>query len=366
MNLFLLQSDLSYLAPRSNLSVSGNAQFVAIGIGILIIILLIANQARKKQGGKTGGGSVSSGGPKFFSSFTLHRITGDMGLNREQVNMLDYVMKSGSINDPERFLNSPELIDRHFKRTYRLIERTSGRNEEELNKRLSVLFSTRNIIEANSKIAVTTSTRQIPEKAPAVLTIDKMNYPVKIISTRGDTLTVEKPHRSAGGVIHPSKGSKVTLAFFTKSATGFSVETRVIGTTESAGSPALQLAHSGQIKRLSSRRFRRRDISIDTEFYMIFQDGHTKKLIVDKRRNTGKILDISIGGCSIKTSAPANMGQRIKVEFFQGDDFKVTALGEVLRVSRSGISTIIHVKFLKVPLKSLNVINAIVYEYVAH
>jgi hypothetical protein len=366
MNLFLLQSDLSYLAPRSNLSIGNNAQFVAIGIGIFIIILLIANQMKKKQGNKTGGGSSSSGGPKLFSSFTLHRMTGDLGLTREQVNMLEYVMKSGSVNDPERFLNSPELIDRNFKRTYRLIERTSGRNEEELNKRLSVLFAARNIIEANGKVAVTSSTRQIPEKAPAVLTIDKISYPVKIISTRGDTLMVENPHRSAGGIIHPPKGSKATLAFFTKSAKGFSVETRVIGTTENKGSPALQLSHSGQIKKLSSRRFRRRQITIETDFYMLFPDSSSKKMIVDKRRNTGKILDISIGGCSIKTTASAHMGQRIKMEFFHNDDTKITTLGEVLRISRSGVSTVIHVKFLKVPLKSLNNINALVYEYAEH
>jgi hypothetical protein len=293
-------------------------------------------------------------------------MTGDMGLNREQVNMLDYVMKSGSVNDPERFLNSPDLIDRHFKRTYRLIERTSGRDEDQLNKRLSVLFSTRNIIEANFKGLTATSTRQIPVKAPAVLTIDRVNYPVKVISTRGDTLMVENPRRSPGGLVHPAKGGKATLAFFTKSAKGFSIETRVIGTTEINGTSTLQLAHSGQIKKLSSRRFRRHQVVIDTDFYKVFLDTGTKKMSVDKRRNIGKIMDISIGGCSIKTSSATSTGQRIKVEFTHDDDSKVTALGEVLRTSRSGVSTLIHVKFLKVPLKSLNIINAIVYEYAEH
>jgi hypothetical protein len=89
-------------------------------------------------------------------------------------------------------------------------------------------------------------------------------------------------------------------------------------------------------------------------------------MTVDKRRNIGKIMDISIGGCSMKTTASASMGQRIKIEFIHDDDSKITALGEVLRISRTGVSTIIHVKFLKVPLKSLNVINALVYEYAAH
>jgi hypothetical protein len=42
----------------------------------------------------------------------------------------------------------------------------------------------------------------------------------------------------------------------------------------------------------------------------------------------------------------------------------IAALGQVLRTNRSGISTIMHIKFLRIPRRSLNIINALVYEYV--
>jgi c-di-GMP-binding flagellar brake protein YcgR len=359
-------NDVSAFALKKSQTNPNTLIYFFIGIGILVLVLIIVNNVKTKNkptagGGKRASGS-SSGGSGFFSGLTLHRLTSDMGLDREQVKMLDYVMKSGGITDPERFLNNPGLLDKHFKRTYKLIERTSG-SEEELHDRLSTLFSTRNIIDANAKGAMATSSRQIPEKVEMVLTIDKVNYLVHVISARGDTLVVESPKRTAGSLLRPAKGSKASLAFFSKSSKGYSIDTRVVGNTDTVEGPALQLAHSNQIKRLTARHYPRRQIIIDTGFFLVQVDSQTKKSIVDKRRCNGKIMDISAGGCSIKTNVPINTGQRVKVEFIHNDNSVIAALGEVLRTSRNGVNTIMHIKFLKVPRRSLNKINAMVYEY---
>ena len=351
-------SDLKLSQPASSV----NGQYFIIGVGIVAIILIIFNVVRSKAGPAVGGKNAAATGPRYFSSFTLHRITSNLGLDREQVKMLDYVLKSGGVADPERFLSSPGLVDKHFKRAYRLIERTSP-SEEDLNERLAVLFSTRNIIEANAKAAVAASTRQIAEKTPAVLTIDNTNYPTQVISSRGDTLVIEKPKRSAGSPLYLQKGKKANLALSPEFSKTFAVETQIIGTTDTPQGPALQLAHSKQIKKLFNRRFRRRQKTIETGFYFVQVDHRTKKMTVEKKRYTGNIQDISAGGCSMKVSVQVNPGQKVKLEFIDHDDSIVAALGEVLRSSRSGTSTIIHIKFLKVPRKSLNSINAMVYEY---
>jgi len=360
LTMFLLQNNIYW---RSKSSESSDAQWFVIGVGVIVIALILLNVFKDKIQPKTGGKHLATTGPRRFSGFTLHRLTNDMGFNREQVKMLDYVMRSGGVNDPERLLKDPTLVDRHFKRTYRLIEKTSS-SDEELNERLSVLFAARNIIEAHfQNTTSSTSTRHIPENTPAVLTIDKVNYPVKVLSSKGDTLVIENPQRSAGSRIHPPSGSQASLALYTKSSKAFSIETRVLGSTDTANGPALQLAHSGKIQKLSARRFRRRQVIIDTGFFFVHNDPNTKKMIVEKRRNVGKIMDISIGGCSIKTAASINQGQRVKVEFVHNDGSIIAALGEILRISRSGVNTIIHAQFLKVPRRSLNSINAMVYEY---
>ena len=355
---------------KSKGTYSNDAWLFAVGIGIVIVLLLIVNilRTRFQISGLSGSqGSSNTNSPRRFSNLALHRMTNNMGMDRVQTKMLEFVLKNDAVTDPERSLNSPTLLDRHFKRAFRTIERTAI-SEDELNDRLAVLFAVRNIIEVSMNTTTTTSTRRIPENSAAVLSVGEINYPIKVISSQGDALIVQSPMSHSGGPVHFERGSRVSLSFYTKTSKGFSVDSRVLGSSETTSGPVLQLVHSGQIKRLSNRRFRRRQTVISTSFYCVYveETGRRRretKMTVDKRKFSGNILDISIGGCSIKTSAPLNTGQRLKIEFTREDNSIVVALGEVLRANRSGVCTIMNIKFLRIPRKSLNSINTMVYEY---
>jgi c-di-GMP-binding flagellar brake protein YcgR len=87
-------------------------------------------------------------------------------------------------------------------------------------------------------------------------------------------------------------------------------------------------------------------------------------MTLDNRRYSGAIMDISVGGCSIRCSANIQPGARLKVEFVYGDSPSIAALGQVLRVNRGGMYTTLHLKFIKIPRRSQNLINAIVFEYI--
>jgi len=362
-NLFLLQSlgdfRLQQKAPTYVL------YFIA-GVGAIIVLLLILNYLKNSNKidslNKT---SVDESGERKFSIFTFRRIVANLGLDKEQTNMLEFVLKCDNVTDLVRSFESPILLDKHFKKAFRLIERTSI-SHDEMNNRLSVLFATRNIIENKANTVSTTSTREIPEKTAAVLALGDTNYPTRVISSKGDSLIVEHPLSSTGEPLDLQKGSLVSLSFFPEPNKGFAVDSRVLGSTETIdGYRVLQLVHSGQIKKLSKRRFRRRQTVITTAFYFVYaKDGKkSTEMTIDRRRFAGNIIDISIGGCSIKTSVPVNSEQLLKIEFTREDDSIVAALGEVLRANRNGTDTIMHIKFFKVPRRSLNSINAMVYEY---
>jgi hypothetical protein len=86
--------------------------------------------------------------------------------------------------------------------------------------------------------------------------------------------------------------------------------------------------------------------------------------VVDKRRCVGSVLDISAGGCSLKTTAAVQVGSRIKINIDYDDNFIISVLGQVLRSNRSGAAgTILHIKFLKVPRRAFNSISALVFGY---
>jgi len=366
VNLFLLfplQITASDFQFGSGGSAASPTTMLVMGIifAVIIAALIIFNVV--KGGGSGGGGSGSGGGGGgFLAVIAFHNWARNAGLDNEQIKMLDFIFKTDDVVDPKKSVDTPALLDRHFRRAYRLIEQTSG-SDQNAQYKLSILFSTRNILE-NSMIGGISSTRDLKDDITLTLSYGKDKINAKVLNVKTDFLLVEAPKNVLGSQIKIPKGTRLSVLFFTKNNKAFSFETRVAGYSVMNGHPTLQLAHSNQIRFLSQRRYRRRHAVIACLMYLVYVEGSGKKqrLIVDKRRLMGNIADISIGGCSIKTTAPVQVGARFKIEFTQGDS-SVAALGQVLRTNRTGANTIIHVKFLKLSQKSMNIINAFVYEY---
>ena len=344
---------------------------IFIGAIILIsVIVRLVNGGGSSSGSSMGGIRSSSAAPKKFNAFTFRRLASSYSLDKDQAHLLEFVLRSSSVTDPERVLKNSAQLDKCFKKAFRTIEKNAT-TEEEAQQRLSRLFSLRNTIEAApANTSGISSTTQIPDNTPSVLSFKKDSYTVRIINASGETLMAEAPKNAMGSSIKIPKGTAVTLSFFTKSSKGFSFESRVIENLSTSHGPAIELSHSGKSKPLVQRRYKRKQTSAACVFHLVFLDNtktkgkQAPKLVVDTRRFTGTILDISAGGCSIKSSAPVQVGSRLKIELDYSDNAMITVLGQVLRTNRSGaIGTIIHVKFLKVPRRSFNNINAMVFGY---
>ena len=365
LNIFLFPlqvnpSDFQYFQKGGSAASPVTAIVFLVVVVVAIAVFIIINASRNSSGAKgTGSGS---GGPKLFSSFAINRLARNIGLDNEQIKMLNFVFKSDDVIDPEKSINTPALLDRHFRKAYRIIEQSSG-SDNDAQYRLSVLFATRNILD-NSMIGGLTSTRQLKDDLTFTMTYGKEKINVNVVNAKTELLAVEAPKTVLGSQIKIPKGTRLSVLFFTKNNKGYSFETRVAGYSTMHGHPVLQLAHSNQLRFLAQRRFRRRQVVIACFMFLVYVEGSGKKqrLVVDKRRLTGNIADISVGGCSIKTTTPVQVGARFKIEFTEGEN-NVAALGQVLRTNRTGVNTIIHVKFLKVSQKSMNIINAFVYEY---
>jgi len=338
---------------------SNETLYLGIILAIAVVIIILLNLLFKKRGGNRSGGGTRR---KLFSSLAFHRLVKSIGLNREQIKMLDFVFENDDVTEPERSINTPALLDHHFRHAYRVIEQKT--NPAYLQHELAVLFSTRNILE-NSEIGTLSSTNEIKENTTLTIHYGKDKINVNVIVNEPEYLGIETPKNVLGSHAKIPKGARISVLFFTRNNKGFSFETRVIGHSNMHGHPIVQLAHTSQLMFLSQRRFRRRQTVIACFMNLVYIEGSKKKqrLVVDKRRISGNIVDISVGGCSIKTSAPVQVGVRFKIEFVYGDN-TLAALGQVLRTNRTSIATIIHIKFLRLTQKTMNLINAFVYDYV--
>jgi c-di-GMP-binding flagellar brake protein YcgR len=352
---FLLQVQTKDLWKDSSLS-SKEIIILVIFAVVIIIAIIFANTFKKSAPGKSG----SKG--RGFPGFTLHRLTNNIGFSSEQRKMLDFVFKTDDVTDPEKSLVTPAILDRHFKRAYRVIQQSAG-NEKEIQQKLSILFSTRRLLE-NSPIGTISSTRQIKDETKLTVSSGKDKIDIFVLSTKNEYLAVETPKNALGTQIKIAKGTKLNVLFFTKNDKGFFFETRVVGNSVLFGKQVMLLAHSNQVKYLSQRLYRRRHAAIACFMKLVYLEGTGKKqrLVIDKRRFAGTISDISAGGCSIKATAPIQVGARFKIEYSEKDS-TVAALGQVLRTNKAGMNTVLHIKFLRVTQKSMNLINAYVYEY---
>jgi len=364
VNLFLLQNQAQSF--REDNSVAGIA-FLAVA-GVIILVVFITTKIRNSRGmgkGMTKGNSL----PRRFSIFSLYKINKIYGLNGDQSAILEYILKNNSVIDAEKTVANPQLLDKYFKQTYKQIEK-SGASGDDIGQKMTLLFSTRNTIEMHHN----TSPGQPPPQllstgTEAVLSANQESYQVKVISSQKNSVLVTCPSNSLGTKIRFARGTKARLAFFTKANKGFSINCQILETEDTSFGQALQLSRSLEAKAMTQRRFRRRQISLDCGYYPVHLEATKRKkppkMTIESRRISGTITDLSIGGCAIKTqnSVPAGIRLKIEMESFS-DSEPIAVLGQVLRINRSGLSySVMHVRFLKVSQKAMNVINAMVFDY---
>ncbi|MDR2069793.1 MAG: PilZ domain-containing protein [Treponema sp.] len=344
-----------------------SALFFFIAAGSALVISIILRRILRAAGIlSSGSGSAPPAGR--FSAYALYRAIRSYGLNREQVKMLKFVFKNGGVTHPEWALSDPVLLDKYFKEAYWVFK--GQKNEVEAQIQTARLFSTRNAIEFAQSAASGKDLPRVTAGMMAVLTSGGAGYPpVKVLSARGDYITVECPTTALGTPIKISKGAKIMLSFFTRTSRGFSIASQVRGVSSTYSAATLDLIRVSKPRNLVQRRFRRRQVGIFCYVHpvKIEETGTGRKknvrMIVERRRFTGTMQDISIGGCAMKTNAAVAAGSRVKIEFDYGGSEGVAVLGQVLRFNQNGSNMVMHTKFLKVPRKAMNAINVAVFDY---
>ena len=360
--LFLLQD--SFFREDNPL----DALIIGAGLGFVIIIAIVVRVIRGGSDSSDSNRRKKSGTAiRKFNAFTFHRVASAFGLDRENTKLLEHVFKNEGVSDPEKVMKTPHMLDRHFKRTFRTIEKNSN-TDEDAQERLLRLYTLRNAIESAPVLDGEPTTR-LTENTPAIISCEKDSYPVKILVSRAQVVVTDFPKNALGSPIRLNKGTKVSLSFFTKSSNGFSYQGQVIGSVNTDHGPGLQINHNGKMKPLVKRKYRRRQTDIHCEFFFvnIEETGSGRKkvsrLVVEKRRFTGNVQDISNGGCSLKTPTLVHVGSRLKISLDYDPNYPISVLGQVIRSNRSSSGTILHIKFVKVPRRAYNSISGLVFGY---
>jgi len=361
INLFLLQSE--YWVEDDPMQ----ARIVVIAIAALVVFVVVLRLIRRGGSKSVVGSSGSFSTPKSYNSFALRRAAAPYGLNSEQVKLLDYVFRNNNVSDPVRVMGEAAILDRHFKRAFRNIQRDSG-NPERTQQNLSRLFILRNTIEAAPIEDSATSSLPV-EKTQGIIRYGNDNYNVMIYVSRSRNIMTEVPKNTLGTSIRINKGTGVSLTYLSRSNNSYTLACVYVGIEKTEFGAGFQLSIAGRPRPLTKRQYRRRQVDLRCEFFFVqlIESGKgrnkTSKLVVSPKKFTGKVRDISAGGCSIKTPVPVQAGSRLKINCNLTYTEQVTVLGQVIRSNRSAAGTVIHVKFLKVPMRAFISINTLVFGF---
>ena len=86
-----------------------------------------------------------------------------------------------------------------------------------------------------------------------------------------------------------------------------------------------------------------------------------KAVLADAKGRLGNILEISAGGCSIKSGNSLQKGELIKINL-DLEQNKMGILGKIVNTRREGIgTTIMHIQFTTISRANMNSIHTYVY-----
>ncbi len=356
-----------YLFQVTPMISEANPTSIAIGIGlVLAFALFLIIGARTSKKGSKGGGKVR------FSKGTFRKKAAGLSLSKTETKTLENLGRDYQIKNLYSLLSNSPQLNSVLKRTIMEINHQPSTPQSRESQKLT-LYRIKQKIERNesgNKAVSKTSQMKLGQKL-AITPESGGRFQSVITSNLRDMLGMQIPFDSKNNQIRWKKWTKVKIFFWKNNGQGFSFISKVIGYNEVRGIPSLFIQHSNSVKQAQQRRFRRKEMNKPVYFYPVRimttgvgRNQRKKAMIETKNSALGTIVEISAGGCSIRSTYPLPAGSLIKIEFETGVKSSVSALGKIKtkrRIKPAG--GIMHIMFTKISSQNLNKINSFIYSF---
>jgi len=335
---------------------------ILIVVAAAVVVALIVIGARRTRKSTAGRGGV-------FSRGRFRQLAAEYGLNPVQVKTLENLVHKYPVPNPYTLFGNGPALDAILQKAIAEIGQ-QGQTEAVKEANKLTLYRIKQAIEQNSQKKDIRGSSQVASGQEVTLTGPSgTRYPSRVAAVLKDHLAVEVPVDDEGTQIRWKPWTPVHVFLFKSNGQGFSFETRVGGYNQVRGLECLLLKHSNAIQQAVQRRFRRKSVEKPCYFYavQIMSVGtgreQTKKAVAQTKGALGTILEVSAGGCSVKTSFPLAKGGLVKIEFETEKNRLIGVFGKVKQVRKSQpMGGIMHIQFTQVSRQSLNRINSYVYE----
>lgn len=363
----LLQTPLPTLQQGNTTST-----IIAVGVfGLFILFLIIAGASGNNRSGTSG--TYTQRNKKFNKRKFRHHAT-SRGLSRGEIQLLENMVRRFRIQSPFALLNNGAILDSTLKKSLKEVEESPMDPDEREAQKLTLYRIKQKIERSTRGVKAPDSSRQLKMGQTLSIAVNDVRYQCKITSNLQKSFGVTVPKDRSGTEIRWKKWTKVEVFFWRSNGQSFSFSTKILGYNMIRGIPSIFLQHTNSIKEARQRRYRRKSMERPAYFYPIrivstgLGKNSTRKAIVDSTRGTlATILDISAGGCSLRSSYPLGRSELMKMEFETSQQQKVTVFGKVVGMDKmSPPGGIMHVMFTRISRSNMNRINSYIYSFEQH
>lgn len=342
--------------------------YIFLGVvGGLILIAVVSSLIKKALGGEPI--LAARQGQQGFSRSSFRRRAYDAGFSETEAQFLEHYARRLGVTNPQAIFSSKPQLDGFMKGAFRYIER-QAESEESAEQLKSQLFAIRESMQLRLSAGPSIrSSRQLKPRTPLSIVTQKESHYSSILAVNDDRVLYVEPALDAFGVpIRFPRGAKLKIFFYSGNHVGYSFPSRSKGLVNVDGRQFLALSHSEAVQQMPTRRHQRREAHLSCRFYLVHvragrdRGKLVKTVQVEKAAVPGIVTDVSAGGLSMQTMSPAQVGEFVKLQFDVGAGERA-AYASVVRVSRLRSGSAMHLKFVKISVKTANEIRAYVYGY---
>lgn len=353
-----------------------NTTSIYVGIGLfvafIVFIIISGRSTSASPTRRTSSSRSSSGRGGKYNKRAFRRRAASMGFTKPEIRTLEYLIKLYKVKYPYNLLRNTDTLNSTLRKAIARVEEDIASPNVKEGQKL-ILYRIKQKVELNSeKKEIMTGTKQLkPGQKLHISTPGGVRYPSMVTSNLNNYLGAKIPTDEHGNQIRWRKGTKVLVFFWKSNGQGYSFDSKVSGYNNIRGVPSLFLQHSKSIHQAQQRRFRRKQLDKPAYMYAIrivttgFGKNQQRKAVVDSKSGAlATILDLSAGGCSLRSTYPLGPGELMKLEFETFHGQKVYAFGKVKSIAKlKPVGAIMHVQFTKVTRENINKINAFIYDF---
>ena len=296
----------------------------------------------------------------------INEIATRCSLSKEEKDILSNICKNNRTPNIKYIVNDYATMQDLFRSQFI----TFDKNGDEIGKSHLFLLQKKvfKVFRQQEKLK---NSKNIAAQTVLTLTVAKgFHHKLTMVDNNSEAIVLEIPHSIKNEEL-PKPLEKVSFIFELEDGTPYNLETRVVRYQKGKnGENQMVIVHSDKISPLQKREQERAEINVQCEFrsvkVVVENEGKKEKVryVPSDKAHEGVIEDISTGGCRLIAKLPIKADQNIYIDGPLNKKQNDHVVGTIVRTTkRSDGIYILHIRFLRIDMKVVNRIQAMVSKF---